>query len=356
MLHLLSGPIIQEKKKGTILHIPTSKAADTIAFLRSIAQSFIGDHHRCGQEIELIQPAYLPADVRESRLIASAYITDYESETVRLPAVYENTSVVLNNNIIKPMEVVKFVQGNPYCQVLLYGSVPRALQELVVQEFDLDDMGSVSVNWNCNVLRAMTSAFVKSVSDGEVALQAFSWARQMIDLYLTKHQIQYGRRFEMAELYLATAKLLVDFLRTADQLDERAYAELCNLLYNAVLPGCYTPPTESGVPTQAIPLAEENFEDAVQQTISCMLEDHTRFIRMETGENGLIPISKTAATAISICLIKTIRKRICRKRFCSPWMISPSCLRSFVRMTARMQSCSRRKSSSSAKGKQAAAA
>ncbi len=187
MLHLLSGPIIQEKKKGTILHIPTSKAADTIAFLRSIAQSFIGDHHRCGQEIELIQPAYLPTDVRESRLIASAYITDYESETVRLPAVYENTSVVLNNNIIKPMEVVKFVQGNPYCQVLLYGSVPRALQELVVQEFDLDDMGSVSVNWNCNVLRAMTSAFVKSVSDGEAALQAFSWARQMIDLYLIKH-------------------------------------------------------------------------------------------------------------------------------------------------------------------------
>lgn len=284
MLHLLLGPIIQEKKKGTILHIPTSKAADTIAFLRSIAQSFIGDHYRCGQEIELIQPAYLPTNVRESHLIASAYITDYESETVRLPAVYENTSVVLNNNIIKPMEVVKFVQRNPYCQVLLYGSVPRALQELVVQEFDLDDMGSVSVNWNCNVLRAMTSAFVKSVSDGEVALQAFSWARQMIDLYLIKHQIQYGRRFEMAELYLATAKLLVDFLRTADQLDERACAELCNLLYNAVLPGCYTPPTESGVPTQAIPLAEENFEDAVQQTISCMLEDHTRFIRMETGK------------------------------------------------------------------------
>ena len=64
---------------------------------------------------------------------------------------------------------------------------------------------------------AMTSAFVKSVSDGEVALQAFSWARQMIDLYLIKHQISYGQRFEMAELYLATAKLLVDFLRTADQ-------------------------------------------------------------------------------------------------------------------------------------------
>ena len=137
-----------------------------------------------------------------------------------LPAVYENTSVVLNNNIIKPMEVVKFVQRNPYCQVLLYGRIPPALQELVVQEFELGDMGSVSVNWNCNVLRAMTSAFVKSVSDGEVALQAFSWARQMIDLYLIKHQISYDKRFEMAELYLATAKLLVDFLRTADQLDE----------------------------------------------------------------------------------------------------------------------------------------
>lgn len=208
MLHLLSGPIIQEKKKGTILHIPTSKAADTIAFLRSIAQSFIGDHHRCGQEIELIQPAYLPTDVRESRLIASAYITDYESETVRLPAVYENTSVVLNNNIIKSMDVEKFVQGNPYCQVLLYGSVPRALQELVVQEFELDDMGSISVNWNCDVLRAMTSAFVKSVSEREAVLQAFSWARQMIDLYLIKHQISYDKRFEMAELYLVTAKLL----------------------------------------------------------------------------------------------------------------------------------------------------
>ena len=61
-------------------------------------------------------------------------------------------------------------------------------------------------------------------------------------------------------------------------------AELCNLLYNAVLPGCYTPPTESGVPTQAIPLSEENFEDAVQQTISCMLGDYSKFKRMETGE------------------------------------------------------------------------
>lgn len=48
--------------------------------------------------------------------------------------------------------------------------------------------------------------------------------------------------------------------------------------------GCYTPPTESGVPTQAIPLSEENFEDAVQQTISCMLGDYSKFKRMETGE------------------------------------------------------------------------
>ncbi len=78
---------------------------------------------------------------------------------------------------------------------------------------------------------------------------------------------------------------LIDFLRSEDNLNPTEEAELCNLLYNAVLPGCYTPPTESGVPTQAIPLSEErNFEDAVQQTISCMLGDYSKFKRMETGE------------------------------------------------------------------------
>ena len=77
---------------------------------------------------------------------------------------------------------------------------------------------------------------------------------------------------------MATAKLLLDFLNDVDQLDERASAELCNLLYNAVLPGCYTPPAESGVPTQAIPLTEQNFEDAVQRVITCVLEDISKFV------------------------------------------------------------------------------
>lgn len=95
---------------------------------------------------------------------------------------------------------------------------------------------------------------------------------------------RFDSKLYATELYLTTAYLLIDFLRSEDNLNPTEEAELCNLLYNAVLPGCYTPPTESGVPMQAIPLSEENFEDAVQQTISCMLGDYSKFKRMETGE------------------------------------------------------------------------
>ena len=167
---------------------------------------------------------------------------------------------------------------------------------------------------------------------------------------------RFDSKLYATELYLTTAYLLIDFLRSEDNLNPTEEAELCNLLYNAVLPGCYTPPTESGVPTQAIPLSEENFEDAVQQTISCMLGDYSKFKRMETGEKWPDTDIENGCYGYFHLFDQTIRKRICKKRCCSPWMILPSCLRRFVRMTARMQSCSRRKLSSSAKGKRAAAA
>ena len=62
---------------------------------------------------------------------------------------------------------------------------------------------------------------------------------------------------------------------------------------------------------QAIPLSEENFEDAVQQAISACWGIIPSSNVVETERNGLTPISKTAATAIfHFSLIKTIRKNL----------------------------------------------
>lgn len=58
----------------------------------------------------------------------------------------------------------------------------------------------------------------------------------MVDEKLESSNQRFDSKLYATELYLTTAYLLIDFLRSEDNLNPTEEAELCNLLYNAVLP------------------------------------------------------------------------------------------------------------------------
>mgnify|MGYP007056407187 CR=1 FL=1 len=72
---------------------------------------------------------------------------------------------------------------------------------------------------------------------------------------------------------MVTAVLLIDFLHEMDNMTEKETVGLRNLLFNAILPGIYTPPKDSGVAPERIALTEENFTDALREVIARAVED-----------------------------------------------------------------------------------
>ena len=109
-------------------------------------------------------------------------------------------------------------------------------------------------------------------------------ARTIVDKNMPQGTNPNAFNWRRAELYTATALLLTNFLRRKDDWDAIEDAEVGNLIFNAVLPGCYTPPTESGAAPQAMLLTEANFGDAAKKTISHILKDISRYRFVSQGE------------------------------------------------------------------------
>ena len=306
-LHLLAGPIERLYAKwagnqytgSSIMQIDLKKAANTNGFERAAAYSFARDLSGKNVHWKLKMPVYMPENNRMPRIKDNAYIKDTCGKKLRFSAVYPDGAVVLDNRVLETTDTVKFICENPHCMVVLIGARPTKLGNMSVEGITAEELGATSVDWDTECLHWMTQAFSAEAAQRHKVKPAVQWAKGMVDEKLESSNQRFDSKLYATELYLTTA-------------------------YFDRFPACWR---------------------IIQGLYA-----------WKRGKNGLTPILQMDITATFICLIKIIRKRICRKRFCLPWMISPSCLRSFVRMLARMQSCSRRKSSSSAKGKRAAAA
>lgn len=133
-----------------------------------------------------------------------------------------------------------------------------------------------SANWDVAILQQMTRAFT-TADIGKKIKAAIKQAGQLINLHLDKSGTKFSSKLQYKELYLATAVLLIDFLHETDKMTEEETVGLRNLLLNAILPGIYTPPKESGVAPERIALTEENFADALREVIARAVEDTSKF-------------------------------------------------------------------------------
>lgn len=283
-LHMLSGSIVRRYGRFVggplegvnVLQIGYTRDRSINAFLKAAADSFVCNRTGSNQYFKVVQVPYLPTDFRKPTVEASAYVTDTFSERLCMPAVYSDTAVVLNGYALKS-RAEKLIRENWYCQTVLFGNVPKSLETWGVDRVSADQLGSLAVDWDVDCLKQMTSEFDVWIT-GERAREAFDMARRVVDKKMPQGVNPNAFNWKRAELYMATVLLLTNFLRRKDDWDAIEDAEVCNLIFNAVLPGCYTPPAESGIPPQAIPLTEQNFEDAVQRVITCVLKDISKFV------------------------------------------------------------------------------
>ena len=291
-LHLLAGPIERLYAKGaggqytgsSIMQIDLKKNANTNGVERAAAYSFARDLSGKNVHWKLKLPVYMPENNRMPRIKDNAYIKDTCGKKLRFSAVYPDGAVVLDNRVLETTDTVKLIHDNPHCMVVLIGARPTKLGNMSVEVITAEELGATSVDWDTECLHWMTQAFSAEAAQRHKVKPAVQWAKGMVDEKLESSNQRFDSKLYATELYLTTAYLLIDFLRSEDNLNPTEEAELCNLLYNAVLPGCYTPPTENGVVQQAIPLTEANFEDAAKQTLSHILKDISRYRFVSQGE------------------------------------------------------------------------
>lgn len=286
-LHMLSGSIVRRYahfvggplEGVNVLQIGYTRDRSINPFLKAAADSFIYNRTGSNQYFKVVQAPYLPTDFRKPTVEASAYVTDAFSERLRMPAVYSDTAVVLNGYELKS-RAERLIRENWYCQTVLFGNVPKALEAWVADRVNVDQLGSLAVDWDVDCLKQMTCKFDAWITD-EKAQNAFTEARRVVDKNMPQGVNLNAYNWRRAELYMATALLLANFLQREDNTDVSDYADL----YNAVLPGCCPlPPKESGAAPQAIPLTEANFEDAAKKAISHVLEDVSRYRFVPQGE------------------------------------------------------------------------
>lgn len=127
------------------------------------------------------------------------------------------------------------------------------------------------------ILQQMTRAFTTADIGKKKIKAAIKQAGQLINLHLDKSGTKFSSKLQYKELYLATAVLLIGFLHETDKMTEEETVGLRNLLFNAILPGIYTPPKESGVAPERIALTEENFADALREVIAKAVGDTSKF-------------------------------------------------------------------------------
>ena len=266
------------------MQIDLKKTANTNGVERAAAYSFARDLSGKNVHWKLKLPVYMPENNRMPRIKDNAYIKDTCGKRLRFSAVYPDGAVVLDNRVLETTDTVKLIRDNPHCMVVLIGARPTKLGNMSVEVITAEELGATSVDWDTECLHWMTQAFSAEAAQRHKVKPAVQWAKGMVDEKLGSSNQRFDSKLYATELYLTTAYLLIDFLRSEDNLNPTEEAELCNLLYNAVLPGCYTPPTESGAAPQAMLLTEANFGDAAKKTISHILKDISRYRFVSQGE------------------------------------------------------------------------
>lgn len=281
-LHMLSA--IVERKYAKSVHANSvagilqieAKRNQIADFMKAAAHSFSCVRKGDKKSLHFVLPNYLPQDNRKDRMKDNAYITDKRTRTLRIPATYQDAAVVMDTRMLKSDDVVKFVQGNDHCQTVMVGNVAGKLNGLVVETIPVQNLAVGEIDWDAAILQQMTRAFTTADIDKKIKA-AIKQAGQLINLHLDKSGTKFSSYLQYKELYLVTAVLLIDFLHEMDNMTEEETVGLRNLLFNAILPGIYTPPKESGVAPERIALTEENFADALREVIARAVEDTSKF-------------------------------------------------------------------------------
>lgn len=282
-LHMLSA--IVERKYAKFVHANNvagifqieTKRNQIADFMKAVAHSFSCVRKGDKKSLHVVLPNYLPQDNRKDRMKDNAYITDKRTRTLRIPATYQDTAVVMDTRMLKSDDVVKFVQGNDHCQTVMVGNVAGKLNGLAVETIPVQNLAVGEIDWDVAILQQMTQAFTTADIGKKKIKAAIKQAGQLINPYLDKSGTKFSSKLQYKELYLATAVLLIGFLHETDKMTEEETAGLRNLLFNAILSGIYTPPKESGVAPERIALTEENFADALRGVIARAVEDTSKF-------------------------------------------------------------------------------
>lgn len=282
-LHMLSA--IVERKYAKFVHANSvagilqieAKRNQIADFMKAVAHSFSCVRKGNKKSLHVVLPNYLPRDNRKDRMKDNAYITDKRTRTLRIPATYQDTAVVMDTRMLKSDDVVKFVQGNDHCQTVMVGNVAGKLNGLVVETIPVQDLAAGEIDWDVAILQQMTRAFTTADTGKKKIKAAIKQAGQLINLHLDKSGTMFSSKLQYKELYLATAVLLIGFLHETDKMTEEETVGLRNLLFNAILSGIYTPLKESGVAPERIALTKENFTDALREVIARAVEDTSKF-------------------------------------------------------------------------------
>ena len=282
-MHMLSA--IVERKYAKFVHANNvagifqieTKRNQIADFMKAVAHSFSCVRKGDKKSLHVVLPNYLPQDNRKDRMKDNAYITDKRTRTLRIPATYQDTAVVMDTRMLKSDDVVKFVQGNDHCQTVMVGNVAGKLNGLAVETIPVQNLAVGEIDWDVAILQQMTQAFTTADIGKKKIKAAIKQAGQLINPYLDKSGTKFSSKLQYKELYLATAVLLIGFLHETDKMTEEETVGLRNLLFNAILSGIYTPPKESGVAPERIALTEENFADALRGVIARAVEDTSKF-------------------------------------------------------------------------------
>ena len=93
--------------------------------------------------------------------------------------VYENTAVLVNGYALKG-GVEKLIKENWYCQMVLYGNVPKLLEAWVADCVSAEQLGSLIVDWDVDCLKQMTHELDAWITD-EKAREAFAMSRKLVN-------------------------------------------------------------------------------------------------------------------------------------------------------------------------------
>ena len=103
--------------------------------------------------------------------------------------------------------------GADRCEVL------TKLGNMSVEVITAEELGATSVDWDTECLHWMTQAFSAEAAQRHKVKPAVQWAKSMVDEKLESSNQRFDSKLYATELYLTTAYLLIDFLRSEDNLN-----------------------------------------------------------------------------------------------------------------------------------------